>query len=56
MRRHHGRFGTRESRLLLGGEPTYEAREIGPATAASFGYLRGWYEAEVDEAFSDLVS
>ena len=56
VRRHRGRFGLRETALLLGGRPTYEAAALGLRRTRGFGYLRGWREAEIDEALAALLA
>ncbi len=56
VRRHRGRFGLRETALLLGGQPTYEAEAMGLRRTRGFGYLRGWREEEIDEALAALLS
>ena len=56
VRRHRGRFGVRETALLLGGRPTYEAAALGLRRTRGFGYLRDWREAEIDEALAALLA
>ncbi len=56
VRRHRGRFGVRETALLLGGQPTYEAQTMGLRRTRGFGYLHGWREAEIDEALAALLA
>ena len=54
MRRHRGRFGVRETALLPGGQPTYEAEAMGLWRTRGFGYLHDWREGEIDEALAAL--
>ena len=56
VRRHRGRFGLRETALLLGGQPTYEAQTMGLRRTRGFGYLHGWREAEIGEALAALLA
>ena len=56
VRRHRGRFGVRETALLLGGQPTYEAEAMGLRRTRGFGYLHDWREAEIDEALAALLA
>ena len=56
VRRHRGRFGLRETALLLGGQATYEAEAMGLRRTRGFGYLRRWREQEIDEALAALLA
>ena len=56
VRRHRGRFGLRETALLLGGQPTYEAEAMGLRRTRGFGFLRRWREEEIDEALAALLA
>ena len=56
VRRHRGRFGLRETTLLLSGQPSYEAEALGLRRTRGFGYLAGWREAEIDETLATLLA